>query len=522
MTTNVQSVADTLASDGIDTFFGLMGNGNLDLIADMVDRLGIRYVGVRHENGAVAAADGFARASGRTGLATVTHGPGLTNALTALITAHRARTPLLLIAGNATGYRHRSTQRLDQRTAVEALGIPVIAPGPRDDWAEATRRALKATRHGAVMLDLPAEAMRFPAAKRQSVPDEPIAAETSRDSTAIAQAVALLERSQRPLIVAGRGAVRAGVRQHLIELGRCYGARLGTSLAARGFFSDAAGNIDLVGGLGSPLSMEICKGCDVALVVGASLNGFTTEHATLMKSAKVIRLDEDPNAAATIDVHLSISGDLADNLSKLRDRAKSSNRAPWTTSEALAETWLAAHWPDAVFQRLDQRLPDQRTVVFDHGAIANRAVPFFHVRDPSQSIFMPDFGSIGLSVAAATGAAIACPERRTIAITGDGALMMSLSELDTLKRSGAPVLVVVFNDGVYGAEYPHLIELGASREPASFASSSIFSIAQAIGLRGAVIEEGDDLSRLDALVADATQPALVEVKCAPPTNIASH
>jgi len=135
---------------------------------------------------------------------------------------------------------------------------------------------------------------------------------------------------------------------------------------------------------------------------------------------------------------------------------------------------------------------------------------------------MPDFGSIGLSIAAATGAAIACPERRTISIVGDGALMMSLSDLDTLKRSGAPVLVVVFNDRVYGAEYPHLMELGASLAPASFEGTSIFEIAQAIGLRSAVIETGGDLSRIDALVADATQPTLVEVRCAPPSEADKH
>jgi len=113
MMTNAARVADTLVAEGIDTVFGLMGNGNLELIADLVDRHGIRYISARHESATVAAADGYARAGERIGVATVTHGPGLTNALTALVTAHRASTPLLLIAGDASGYTGRSTQRLD-------------------------------------------------------------------------------------------------------------------------------------------------------------------------------------------------------------------------------------------------------------------------------------------------------------------------------------------------------------------------------------------------------------------------
>jgi thiamine pyrophosphate-dependent acetolactate synthase large subunit-like protein len=131
---------------------------------------------------------------------------------------------------------------------------------------------------------------------------------------------------------------------------------------------------------------------------------------------------------------------------------------------------------------------------------------------------MPDFGSLGLSLAAAVGASIACPERRTVAILGDGGLMMSLSELDTIKRTGAPDLIVVLNDGVYGAEYPHLAEIGASLGPATFASASPSDIARAVGIPAIRLREGDDLGALDGVVAARGGPTLVEVICPPPAT----
>ena len=520
MRTNVQAVCDVLADGGATTLFGLIGNGNLHFVADMVDRRGARYVGVRHENAAVAAADGYARAGGTVGFATVTHGPGFTNALTALVTAQRARTPLLLIAGSAMGYSHRSTQRLDHGAVASALGIPVVAPLADGDWAEAASEALRRAADGTVLLDLPAEATRRPA-RRGSEPERHApAARPSPDPQAVDRVVEGLIEAERPLILAGRGAVRACIRDELIALGRRHGARFGTTLAAKGLFSGLGGDIGIVGGLATPASWAACRECDVVVVAGASLNGFTTEHATLFRSARVIRLDEDAAAPSTLDVHLALCGGLTESVAAILAASGPGARPSWDLGTVEAETVgaPAVLWPGQVLERLDRILPDDRTVVFDHGDRANGAVPCFRAADPSQSLFMPDFGSLGLSLAAAVGASIARPERSTVAILGDGGLMMSLSELDTIKRTGAPDLIVVLNDGVYGAEYPHLAEIGASLGPATFASASPSDIARAVGIPAIRLREGDDLGALDGVVAARGGPTLVEVICPPPAT----
>ncbi|MCO5090381.1 thiamine pyrophosphate-binding protein [Bosea sp. (in: a-proteobacteria)] len=520
MTSNIQAVSDVLIANGASALFGLMGNGNLDFIADMIDRCGIRYVSVRHESAAVAAADGYARAGGGIGLATVTHGPGFTNALTALVTARRAATPLVLITGSAMGYTQRSTQRLDHGKVAAALGVPVIAPAPDGDWAAAASEALRQASEGAVLLDLPAEAMRRPAST-QPVPAAPHPVLPAPELAAVTRAAQWLTQAERLMIVAGRGAARSNLRERLIALGRRHGARFGTTLAAKGYFHGVAGDVGIIGGLAGPESVAACRDCDVALVVGASLNGYTTEHGTLLSSSRVIRLDINPQAPATIGIALSLPGDPASTLRAIEALCGPavSELAPWEIGSFQPNPAKSVEWPTPIFELLDRLVPGERTVVFDHGDHATAALSHFHANDPSQSIFMTDFGSLGLAVAAAIGAATAHPKRRTVAILGDGGLMMSLPEIDTLARSGTNVLAVVVNDGVYGAEYPHLIALGASLEPAAFSRSRpIQGVADALGIRSMSIREGDNLAAIDAFVLDAESPALLEIICAPPSS----
>jgi acetolactate synthase-1/2/3 large subunit len=517
MSTNIQAVSDALVDHGVDTVFGLIGNGNLELVADLVDRKRLRYLSFRHEAGAVSAADGYSRAADRLGVATVTHGPGFTNAVTALVTAQRARSRLLLIAGNAMGYAHRSTQKLDQVAVARALGVRVVSPKAGDDWAAATDKAMMLAQEQPVLLDLPADAATFPATRSSGVPAVSPAAPFVVDEAGIRQALAWLEGAQRPFILAGRGALRAGVRQELLKLADRLGARLGTTLAAKGLFAGEAGDIGLVGGLGSPLSMAACRECDLVLAVGASLNGFTTEHATLFKSARIIRIDTQADAPSSIAVDLPLIGDASGIVAKL-SRPHAASPSPWPVlANDIAPRLPAGSWPGPVFDRLDELLPQERAVVFDHGDRANWAVPRFTAHDPTQSLFMPDFGSLGLSLSAAIGAAAARPDRRTVVIVGDGGLMMSLPELDTLHRAALPVTVIVANDGVYGAEYPHLMALGASLAPATFESSPIAGIARAVGLRSYRIMEGDGLDALAEAIA-GQEPTLVEIVCPPPAG----
>jgi thiamine pyrophosphate-dependent acetolactate synthase large subunit-like protein len=422
---------------------------------------------------------------------------------------------LLLIAGNASFNTGRSTQRLDHKTVIEALGVPVVQPAADGDWVAATEEALALTQEGAVLLDLPASATRKPAHSgdrpaRTLAENPPVIPDAAR----IRAATDLIGRSKRIVIVAGRGARRAGVRGALVELARQCGALLATSLPAAGLFHGLANDIGIAGGVASPRGRNACLECDLLIAAGASLNGFTTDDAKLFSKAKVIRLDRDANAPASIPVDVTIAGDLPLGVDALRKEISSPARSAWTPSDAASGP--LPNWPDRAIEEVERLLPKERTLVFDHGDLPNAALMRFSVSDPTQWIFTPDFGSLGLSVAAAIGAATARPDRRAVAVVGDGGLMMSLSEIDTLKRTGLPVLVLVLNNGCYGAEYPHLKHLGVSLAPATFDSASFATIAGAIGIRAATIGEGDNLAVLAEFVSNTDGPALLELRCPPP------
>lgn len=232
-------------------------------------------------------------------------------------------TSLLLIASNASGYRGRSTQRLNQRRAVEALDIPVVSSTADGDWASAAEEALALVPEGA----LPAEAMRRPeqpdGSPARPRPPRPV---STPDRAVIVEAVRLLQAAERPTIVAGRGAARAGIADRLAMLGERLGAPLGTTLAARGLFHGAY--VGLVGGLGTPASTHAAQSCDAVLVVGAALNGLTTDEGAFFSAARVIRIDRSPDAPSSIPVHVMLAGDAAGIIETLLEEHGSEQRTP--------------------------------------------------------------------------------------------------------------------------------------------------------------------------------------------------
>lgn len=171
----------------------------------------------------------------------------------------------------------------------------------------------------------------------------------------------------------------------------------------------------------------------------------------------------------------------------------------------------ASNWP--AFAALDRHLPRDRTVVFDHGALANRAITFIRADHPSATIFMGDFGSLGLSLTAAAGAAMRGRSGIRWSSSATAQRSCRFGELDNLKRSGASVTVAVFNDGAYGAELPYLTELGAPVAMAIFDSEPIAGIARVMGLDVIASSEADDLEQAFRGHSSAWRPSLIEIRC---------
>ena len=304
--TVAHAVGGTLASLGADTVFGLVGSGNFVATNALVAG-GARFVAARHEGGAVAMADGWARTTGRPGVVTVHQGPGVTNTLTALAEAAKARTPLVVLAGDTPARALRSNFRIDQHDLVRSVGaLPELLHAPETaaaDAARALRRAQLERRPVVLMMPIDLQAAPAPASEVAAVP---LPAPPAPDPAAIARAADLLAAAERPAIVAGRGAVLAGARDAAEALGDRTGALLATSAMAHGLFSGLPYALGIAGGFASPLAAELLAGSDVVVALGATLNHWTTRHGALLAAgARLVQVDVEP---AAIGAHQPADG----------------------------------------------------------------------------------------------------------------------------------------------------------------------------------------------------------------------
>src|SRR5438093_2967343 len=269
-----EAIGHTLKRLGVEEIFGLTGDGNLRFSSYMADELGIRFYAARHEGGAVAMADGYARVSGRVGVASVTQGPGVTNTLTALTEAVKGNTPLLLLAGEPATRQQKHNQDLDQPAVYASVGAGVQrlrgAEHIVEDVAQAFNRARLESRP--VAISFPAD-MQDMVCQAESLEDVRAAAiPASRpDAGAIEQLCELIAHAERPAIIGGRGAARTGAGPALSAIAKRIGAILATTAQAKGLFAGEPLYIGSSGCFASPVGSELLGQADLVLAFGASL-----------------------------------------------------------------------------------------------------------------------------------------------------------------------------------------------------------------------------------------------------------
>jgi thiamine pyrophosphate-dependent acetolactate synthase large subunit-like protein len=294
-----QTVADvvgaTLAGLGADCVFGVVGSGNFHVTNALVAG-GARFVGTRHEAGAATAADAYARISGRVGVVTVHQGCGLTNAMTGIAEAAKSRTPMVVLAAEPAATALRSNFRVDQDALARAVGaVSDRIHGPDSAVADAARAwYLAAGERRTVVLNLPLDVQAAPA--DPAAPPDPVTVHPPRAAEAAVAALAsVLASAERPVFIAGRGALHA--RSELETLATACGALLATSAVAKGLFAGNAWSLDVSGGFATPLAAELIGAADVVVGWGASLNMWTTRHGSLVDAgATVVQVDLDPAA----------------------------------------------------------------------------------------------------------------------------------------------------------------------------------------------------------------------------------
>ena len=511
-------VGHTLASAGVRHVFGVVGSGNFHVTNALVAG-GATFVATAHEGGAATMADAYARVSGEVGVLSVHQGPGVTNALTGITEAAKSRTPVLVLAPEATA--PRSNFYIDLPTAVGAVGA-VFHRIRAEHAARDTLAVLARARHGdCVVLGLPLDVQGLEGSAGTQGTDVPAEAAPNVDAL-----VAAIDAARRPVFIAGRGAARSP--EPLVALADRCGALLAVSAAAKGLFTGNPWNLDVSGGFATPLAASLIADADLVVAWGSTLNMWTTRHGRLIGStATVAQVDRD-RAALGVNrpIDIGVAGDVATVAALVAGRVSTSDG--YRSAEVRERIAKEGRWRDVPYQddsaagridprtlsiALDDALPAQRTVVVDSGNFMGYPSMFLSVPDAAGFCFTQAFQSIGLGLASALGAAVARPDRLTVAALGDGGFLMSAAELLTAVRLARPLIVVVYNDAAYGAEVHHFGPDGHVLDTVTFPDTDLAAIGRGYGCAGVTVRAPADLAPVrDWLAGPRTQPLVVDAK----------
>jgi acetolactate synthase-1/2/3 large subunit len=528
-----EAIARALADQGVTTVFGVLGDANLYMMDSFQRRSGGHYYSACNENGAVLAANGYARTSGQLGVATVTHGPALTNTVTALAEGVRDRTPILLLAGDTPVADKTNLQNIPQREVVLASGAgfeQVRTPQTvAEDLATAIFRAHAESRP--VVLNVPVD-FQWEEIEYQPAPPRLIDAQAVRpDPAALDAAVGIIASARRPVIVAGRGASTPQARAALLRLADRLGAPVATTLRGKDLFRGERFNLGIHGTLSHSVALEVFNASDCLIAFGASLNRWTTAEGSLLAKKQVVQVDVDRDSINRYSVtDAAVIGDAAvtaDTIVTWLDEADA--KPTGFASDELAER-LAASPEDTYTDRstgqtidirtalrmIDQAFPADRTVVLDGGRFIRHTFTALRVPEPSAFVHTLNFGAIGLGMANAVGASFGAPGRPVVMVAGDGGFMLGgLAEFSTAVRHGVDVVVFVMNDGAYGAEYIQFRNKNMDPAISTFNWPDLGPVATALGGQGFTVRTLADLETALAAVEHRTVPMLVDIKLDP-------
>jgi thiamine pyrophosphate-dependent acetolactate synthase large subunit-like protein len=532
-----QVLVDDLKALGVEQVFGLMSDDTA-VFATALDSSGIRFYGARHENNAIAMAEGFAYATDSLGVAVIGRGPATANGLHAATYASRTGSRMLIIYGEAavpTGAANSlgpDYKGFNATGVLSAAGIRTfVATSPATARGALADAAATALQGGVAALMLPVNvqladmdlADGATAAVRTQAHPTPAVPQPQ----AIEAAVALVRQSRRPLIVAGLGAHRAGAKEALEQLADRIGALLVTSARGKDLFRGHPCNLGIIGSFSHSAARRMIDQADCVLVFGASLNLLTMSFGHSLPKVPLIQVDTArSNIGRWHSADVAVVGDARLAAQALLAALPTGSNAeqPFRSQETLrflgefdiAQDFQSANTsrtvdPRALGVALDRLLPPKRNLVYDAGNFLG-IVPYLSVPGPGHFKLTSDFASIGLGFGTAMGVAKARPDETTVLVIGDGGFLMTMGELETVVREDLPLIIVLMNDCAYGAELHFLKMRELPVAKSVFPDVDYAPIAEAFGYQTATVRTLDDLQKMSSLLAKPDGPIFLDCK----------
>jgi len=517
-------LVESLVAERVDVLFGIPGVGTLAVYDAFVDHPELRHIEVRHEQSAVFMADGYARATGRAGVAFTSNGPGALNTITAMSTANNDSVPLLhLVSENPAevrrkgkGHFHDISDQFGIFRPVTGHAAQVALADEIPDAVNAAFFALRNRRPRPALIEFANEAFTTPSSAPLRLPAEKV--DHPLDPAALARAAEILAAADRPLVWAGGGIATPEAAAALVRVVERLGAPVITTQKGKGAVP-ADHPLHIGNWANEQPTRDLIAQCDVLLAVGTRFSYFPTGGWSLRLPDRIVQVDLDPaEIGRNYRVEAGVVGDAADALAALGvelDRI-GHRPLPWRDDEVAK---VLTRITEAVGTPVEIEVLDQIRSVLPAGALVfnDPTTIAFWARshwktDSPRTWFVPSgFGTLGFALPAAIGARVARPDVPSVAIIGDAGVMFTIQDLMTAVQEDIPAIVMVFNDEGYGVERRHQDHLYGRRSGVDVKPPDFVALAHAFGARGVLV---DDLSKVGdtlASVLDADGPTVIEI-----------
>ena len=534
---------ECLIEQGVGTVFGFPGGAVLPIYDELYKRQDrIHHVLTAHEQHAGHAADGYARASGKTGVCIATSGPGATNLVTPIATAYMDSTPIVFITGNVP----QSLMGTDsfQEADISGMTMPVTKHNYLvtrvDKLADIVREAFyiaSSGRPGPVLIDIPkdvqiAETEYEPASGAQLIPKLSMKHPTAqlrpegealerykvKAAPRLEQAAKLIAEAQKPLIYCGGGVILSGAESELLAFADRVDAPVVSTLMGLGAVpADNPRMLGMLGMHGTHAANIAMQRCDLLIAVGVRFSDRALGNAaTFAAQAKVLHIDIDrAEINKNVSTTLHITGDARVVLNLLLPRVEQKANEQWMQqARSMMEEYLSDELfePRKILRQMAAIAPEitVATDVGQHQMWTAQHFPFLH---PRQLITSGGLGTMGFGLGAAMGAAASDPEGKPVAlVTGDGSFRMNLTELSTIGYYNIPVIVVIFNNGTLGMvrQWQTLFFGHRYSQTTLDRGPDFMKLAEAYGLSGTRVDTVEAFAAAFRTAVEKREPCIIE------------
>ncbi|HWT94779.1 MAG TPA: biosynthetic-type acetolactate synthase large subunit [Solirubrobacteraceae bacterium] len=538
----VDAIMECLKAEGVDTVFGYPGGANMPTYDAFYDA-GIRHILVRHEQGGGHAAEGYAKATGKVAVALGTSGPGATNLVTAIVDAMMDSVPVVFITGQV------KTELLGTDGFQEADTMGITMPAVKHSWMITDPREIPRVLHeafhvartgrpGPVVVDIPTDL------SRMDIPYEPVndvhlpgyQPTVEGNAKQIKQAAKALASARRPVIYAGGGSLNAS--EELTALARF--GRFPVTCTLNGLGSFPAPDeqwLGMLGMHGTRSANYAMDEADLICAIGARFDDRVTgKLSEFAPRAKFIHIDIDPaEISKNIPAHIPIVGDAKKILAKLNAeyRALEVDAARLEDWWSRIKGWQEKHplrydetegeeiKPQAAIEAIYAATNGDAIVTSDVGQHQMWAAQFYHFNRPRQWINSGGLGTMGFGLPAALGAAVGCPDKTVVCVTGDGSIQMNAQEFATCADNGIPVKTFILNNGYLGMvrQWQELFWERRYSEVTLGGNPDFVKLADAYGCTGFRVSEKSQLADTIKAALETEGPVIVDIRVTAEENV---